>query len=144
MICNLGGWHLNTFSKEQWTFRQSKRNIAPCHLHAESKRKKNKWTKKWYKWTSLQNGKRQTERRSLWLAWGKGGRAGIIRKFGIDMYTLLYLKWVINKDLLYSTETLLNIMQQPKGGKNLKKSRYRYMYNGITLLYSWDEHSIVK
>ena len=33
-------------------------------------------------------------------------------------------------------ETLLNIMQQPKGGKNLKKSRYRYMYNGITLLYS--------
>ena len=61
---------------------------------------------------------------------------GIVRRFGIDMYTLLYLKWVINKDLLYSTETLLNIMQQPKGGKNLKKSRYRYMYNGITLLYS--------
>ena len=26
----------------------------------------------------------------------------IVREFGIDMYTLLYLKWVTNKDLLYS------------------------------------------
>ena len=67
---------------------------------------------------------------------GKRGRAGIIRKFGMGMYTLLYLKWVINKDLLYSTGTLLSIMQQPKGGKNLKKNRYRYMYNGINLLYN--------
>ena len=23
--------------------------------------------------------------------------------FGMDMYTLLYLKWITNKDLLYST-----------------------------------------
>ena len=29
---------------------------------------------------------------------------GIVRKFGIDMYTLLYLKWITNKELLYSTE----------------------------------------
>ena len=28
----------------------------------------------------------------------------IVRKFRIDMYTLLYLKWITNKDLLYSTE----------------------------------------
>ena len=28
---------------------------------------------------------------------------GIVREFGIDMYTLLYLKWVTSKDLLYST-----------------------------------------
>ena len=25
------------------------------------------------------------------------------KKFGIDRYTLLYLKWTTNKDLLYST-----------------------------------------
>ena len=31
--------------------------------------------------------------------WGEG----IVREFGIDMYTLLYLKWITNKDLLYST-----------------------------------------
>ena len=30
-------------------------------------------------------------------------REGIIRDFGKVMYTLLYLKWITNKDLLYST-----------------------------------------
>ena len=28
---------------------------------------------------------------------------GIVRVFEIDLYTLLYLKWITNKDLLYST-----------------------------------------
>ena len=35
------------------------------------------------------------------LAEGRMGE-GIVREFGIDMYTLLYLKWITNKDLLYS------------------------------------------
>ena len=26
-----------------------------------------------------------------------------VREYGIDMYTLLDLKWITNKDLLYST-----------------------------------------
>ena len=30
-------------------------------------------------------------------------REGTVREFGRDMYTLLYFKWIINKDLLYST-----------------------------------------
>ena len=34
---------------------------------------------------------------------GEGWGEGIVRQFGIDMYTLLYLKWITNKDLLYST-----------------------------------------
>ena len=34
---------------------------------------------------------------------GKGGGGGIVREFGIDMHTLLYLKWMTNTDLLYST-----------------------------------------
>ena len=29
-------------------------------------------------------------------------RKGIVREFGTDMYTLLYLKWITSKDLLYS------------------------------------------
>ena len=29
-------------------------------------------------------------------------REGTVREFGMDMYTLLYLKWIINKDLLFS------------------------------------------
>ena len=28
---------------------------------------------------------------------------GIVREFETDMYTLLYLKWITNKALLYST-----------------------------------------
>ena len=31
--------------------------------------------------------------------WGEG----IVREFGIDMYTLVYLRWITNEDLLYST-----------------------------------------
>ena len=30
-------------------------------------------------------------------------QGGIVREFGMDMYTLLYLKWITNKDLLCST-----------------------------------------
>ena len=37
----------------------------------------------------------------LMVTGGKGGR-GIDWEFGIDMYTLLYLKQITNKDLLYS------------------------------------------
>ena len=39
----------------------------------------------------------------LMVTRGKGRGKGIVREFGIDMYTLLYLKWITNKDLLYST-----------------------------------------
>ena len=34
---------------------------------------------------------------------GDGGRERIVREFRTDAYPLLYLKWIINKDLLYST-----------------------------------------
>ena len=34
-----------------------------------------------------------------------GGRmvVGIVKEFEMDSYTWLYLKWIINKDLLYTT-----------------------------------------
>ena len=50
---------------------------------------------------SLFTKKKQTNRlRELTYGyWGEG----IVREFGIDMYTVLYLKWIANKDLLYST-----------------------------------------
>ena len=34
----------------------------------------------------------------------EGCREGIVGEFGMDMYTLLYLKWITNKVLLYSTK----------------------------------------
>ena len=37
------------------------------------------------------------------VAWGKDGGGGRVRELGMDKYTLLYLKWITNKDLLYST-----------------------------------------
>ena len=57
--------------------------------------------------------------------WGEGRGEGILREFGVDMYTLLCLKWRTNKDLLYIAQgTLLNVMWQPgweRGlGENVK------------------------
>ena len=34
---------------------------------------------------------------------GEGWVEGIVEEFGMDMYTLLYLKEITNKDLLYSS-----------------------------------------
>ena len=34
---------------------------------------------------------------------GEGWGEGIVMEFGMDMYTLLNLKWITDKDLLYST-----------------------------------------
>ena len=34
---------------------------------------------------------------------GEEWEEGIVREFGINIYTLLYLKWITNKVLLYST-----------------------------------------
>ena len=39
----------------------------------------------------------------LCLSEEKGGREGIVREFEMDVYTLLYLKRITNKVLLYST-----------------------------------------
>ena len=35
--------------------------------------------------------------------WGGGKDGGKVCEFEIDMYTLLYFKWVTSKDLVYST-----------------------------------------
>ena len=43
----------------------------------------------------------QTQRMNLWLQRGRVW-GGIVREFGNDIYTILYLKWITNKDLLYS------------------------------------------
>ena len=44
----------------------------------------------------------QTSRISLWWL-GDGWREGIVREFGIDIYTLIYFKWITNKNLLNNT-----------------------------------------
>ena len=37
------------------------------------------------------------------VARGKDGGGGTVREFVMNMYTLLYLTWITNEDLLYST-----------------------------------------
>ena len=56
------------------------------------------------------------------VASGEGHGEGIVREFGIDMYTLLYLKWITNKDLLYSTRNsaqyyVVDWMEGESGGE---------------------------
>ena len=43
--------------------------------------------------------KKETENKIM-VVRGKTWGEGIVRKFGMDMYAQLYLKWITNKDLL--------------------------------------------
>ena len=52
----------------------------------------------------------------FWLPVGEAWEEGTAREFGIDMYPLLYLKWITNKDLLYSTG---NSAQRDVDGKGV-------------------------
>lgn len=52
----------------------------------------------------------QTLRKNLWLPgeeWGEG----IVREFGMDLHTLLYLKWIAN---CIAHGALLNVMWHPR------------------------------
>ena len=65
--------------------------------------------------------------------WGEG----IIREFGTDRYTLLYLKWITNKG------TLLNVIWHPGWEGSLGQNEYMYMYGWIPLLYTWNYYNII-
>ena len=55
---------------------------------------------KWYKFSGEKQQKRVREI-TVWSLEGQWG--GIARELGMDKYTLLYFKWIANKDLLHST-----------------------------------------
>ena len=84
--------------------------LRDCHTEW-NKSKKDIWhpsyvvsKKKWYKWTHLQNRNRLTDlENELMLPRGEGLGEGMVREFRMGMCPLLYLKWITNKDLLYST-----------------------------------------
>ena len=46
--------------------------------------------------------KKLIQNKLMVAGWGER-RGWIVRELGKDMYTLLHLKWITNKDLLYST-----------------------------------------
>ena len=59
-----------------------------------------------------------------------GGKEGgrIVREFRINMYTLLDLERITHKDLLYNTETLLNVIWQAGWDGDLGEIGYMHMY----------------
>ena len=57
---------------------------------------------------------------------------GLVRKFGLDMYTLLYLKWIISKVLLYSTgNSAQYYVAAWMGGEFGREWIYMYIYDWI-------------
>ena len=54
----------------------------------------------------------------------------IVKEFGMDMYMLLYLKWITNKDLLYSTgnsaQHSCHCIWQPGWKRCLGENGYMY------------------
>ena len=63
---------------------------------------------KWYRWASLQgrNGDTDVENKVMDTKGGKpqgagGGGGGMNWEIGIDMYTLMCIKWMTNNNLLY-------------------------------------------
>ena len=99
--------------------------------------------KKWYKWTYLQN-RKETQRLRKRTSGFRVGR--VVRQFGMDMYTVLYSKWITQKGLLYSTwnnGTLLNVMGQSGWEGSLRENGYMSMYGWVSWLFTWNYHNIV-
>ena len=53
---------------------------------------------------------------------------GTVREFGMDMYTLLHLKWITNEDLLHSTENPAQCYAAAWWERSLGGNGYMYMY----------------
>jgi len=99
-------------------------------LYVESK-------KKWYKWTY----KTETHRLREWTY--SCQVKGILKEFGMDMYTVLYLKWIIKKIYCIAHGTLLNVMWQPRGEGSLGENGHMYVYGWVSSLFPWNYHNIV-
>ena len=54
---------------------------------------------------------------------------GIVRELGIDMYTLLYLKWItVVRTYCIAQGTLLNVIWQPRWEGRLGENGYMHIY----------------
>ena len=75
---------------------------------------------------------------------GGGGRGeGIFKEFGKVMYTLLYLKWITNKNLLYSTWNSAQCCVAAWMGVGLGENGYMCMYGWVPALFTWNYHNTV-
>ena len=65
---------------------------------------------------------------------GNSGGGELNEEFGINIYTLPYIKQVNNKDLLYSAGSYTQYLVITYNGKKSEKESDSVMYNGTTLL----------
>ena len=56
---------------------------------------------------------------------------------------LLYLTWIMNKDLLYTQGTLLSVMWQPEWERGLGENGHKYSYGWITFLSTQNYYNTV-
>ena len=59
---------------------------------------------------------------------GEGCGKGIVTEFGVDVYTLLYLKWITNKDLVCCTGNSAQCYGAVWGGGSWGKNGYMDMH----------------
>ena len=69
----------------------------------------------------------QAQKPNLWLPKGKR-EGGINQEFGINIYTPLYVKYITNKDLLYSTGNYAQYFVITYKEKESEKKTQIYMY----------------
>ena len=87
---------------------------------------------------------KQTHRLREWTyGWGRRLGEGIVREFGMDMYTLLYLKWITNKDLLYSTWNSAQCYAAAWMRGDLGENRYMYTHGWVPSLCTWNYPNII-
>ena len=60
----------------------------------------------------------------------------LAREFGMDMYTLLYLKWITNKDLLSHTRNSDQCYVPSRWEGSLREKGYMYVYGRVSLLFT--------
>lgn len=76
----------------------------------------------------LPNRNRLTDSEHKLSLLGETKGEGIIREFGMNMYTLLYLKWITNRAYYIAHGTLLYIMWKSGWEESLRKTGHKYIY----------------
>ena len=76
------------------------------------------------------------------LTWGEEWGEGIVREFGVKRYTLSYLKWLPNKDSLYSAGNSAQCYVAARKGRKFGREWTRICV-AESLCYSPETHNIV-
>ena len=100
--------------------------------------------KKWLKWTYLQKRNRfiDTEYKCV-VYWREQMGGNVEWRLGLAGFSrckLLYMEWISNKVLLYSTE---NYMPYPMINNGMNILKCIYVYNWIPFLYSRNQYNFI-